>query len=150
MSTLSALSFSVPDGWQLSDPVQRDQPVLEAVPATLPGQGRAASVVVTQLNGDSSSLGWEDYKAVLDHVAGQSGALVQSRVQHITAAGAPSGTYTGVLQILAFQRDGDTYEHVQFVIPVADREYTIGVTGGTGSVQDDVNDLGYIVSSLSF
>jgi len=34
--------------------------------------------------------------------------------------------------------------------PVVDREYTIGVTGPTGSAQDNVNDLGVIVGSLGF
>ena len=71
-------------------------------------------------------------------------------VQRIPAAASPSGAYTGVLQILSVQRDGVAYEHVQFVFPVVDREYTIGVTGPTGSAQDNVNDLGVIVGSLGF
>ena len=150
ISTLSNLSFSVPDGWELSAPVPRDQPVIEAVPATLPGQARAASVIVTQLNGDSTGITVDDYKAAIDAAAGRTGTLVASSVQRIPAAASPSGAYTGVLQILSVQRDGSAYEHVQFVFPVADREYTIGVTGGPGSAQDNVNDLGVIVGTLGF
>jgi hypothetical protein len=150
VSTLSSLSFAVPDGWELSAPVPRDQPVIEAVPATLAGQGRAASVIVTQLRGDSTGIAIDDYKAAVDAAAGRTGVLAQSSVQRIPAAASPSGAYSGVLQVLSVQRDGVAYEHVQFVFPVADREYTIGVTGGPGSAQDNVNDLGFIVGSLGF
>jgi hypothetical protein len=103
---------------------------------------------VTQLRGDSTGIAVDDYKAAIDEAAGRTGVVAQSSVQRIPAAASPSGAYGGVLQVLVVQRDGVAYEHVQFVFPVADREYTIGVTGGPGTAQDNVNDLGFIVGSL--
>ena len=132
-STTSSLRFMVPEGWELAASEPAQSPVLEVGLAILPGQGSAASVVVTQLKADITGMPMDEYKSLLDAVSATKGQLISSSVERVPAPASASGEWVGVLQVLSVQRDGDTYEHVQFVMPVADREYTVGVTGGSGS-----------------
>ncbi len=147
-STTSSLHFSLPEGWELAETAPVSLPVLEVGKAVLPGQGRAASVVVTQLNADITGMPMEDYKSLLDQVTASQNQLVSSSVQRVAAPGTASGELVGVLQVVSVQRDGDVYEHVQFVVPMADREYTIGVTGGPGTSEANAYVAGYIAATL--
>jgi hypothetical protein len=148
-STSSTLRFSLPEGWELTASAPVELPVLEVGLAVLPGQGRAASVVVTQLNADITGMPIEDYKTLLDGVTASKNTLVSSSVQHVAAPGSASGEWVGVLQVVSVERDGAVYEHVQFVVPMADREYTIGVTGGPGTSEANANTAGFIAATLA-
>jgi hypothetical protein len=148
-STSSSLRFAVPEDWELSESAPAQSPVLEVGLAVLPGQGRAASVVVSQLKVDLGGMSIEEYKSLLDEVTATKGQLISSSVQRVPAPASPSGEWLGVLQVLNVQRDGETYEHVQFVVPVADREYTVGVTGGPGTTEANARTAGYIAATLS-
>jgi hypothetical protein len=147
-STTSSLRFSVPEGWQLSDAGPVSQPVIEAGLAVQPAEGRAASVIVSQLNADITGMPMDDYKSLLDQVSATKGLLVSSSVERVPAPASASGEWVGVLQHLSIQRDGVTYDHVNFVVPMADREYTIGVTGPTGTAVDDARAAGFIAATL--
>jgi hypothetical protein len=148
VSTSSGLRFSVPEGWQVIESTPVSLPVLEIGQAVLPGEGRSASVVVTQLNADISGMTLEDYKSALDQVVGSKYTIVSSSIQRIPATGSASGEWAGVLQVLNVVRDDVAYEHVQFMVPMADREYTIGVTGGAGTTEANANTAGFIAATL--
>jgi hypothetical protein len=148
VSTSSGLHFTLPEGWQVVDSAPISLPALEIGQAVLPAEGRSASVIVTQLNQDITGMPIEDYKAAVDAVVGSKYTLVSSTVQRIPAMGSASGEWVGVLQVLNIVRDDVAYEHVQFLVPVVDREYTIGVTGGTGSTEANANTLGFIAATL--
>jgi hypothetical protein len=147
-STNSSLSFSVPEGWELTASAPNELPVLEMGQAVLPGEGRAASVVVTQLQADITGMPLDDYKSALDQVTGSKYQLIASSIQRIPALGSASGEWVGVLQIVNIQRDDVVYEHVQFIVPLRDREYTIGVTGGPGTTDANANTAGFIAATL--
>jgi hypothetical protein len=147
-STSSSLRFSLPDGWELTTSAPVERPLLEVGVAVLPAEGRAASVIVSQLNMDITGMPIEDYKALLDQVSATKGQLISSSVQRVSAPGSASGEWLGVLQVLGVERDGAPYEHVQFVVPMADREYTIGATGGLGSTDANAYTVGFIAATL--
>jgi hypothetical protein len=149
VSTTSGLRFSLPEGWEVVESAAIALPVLEIGQAVLPGQGRSASVIVTQLNQDITGMPLDDYKAAVDQVVGSKYQLVSSNIQRIPATGSASGEWVGVLQVVSLEREGVTYEHVQFIIPMMDREYTIGVTGGTGSSEANGFTLGFIAATLT-
>lgn len=148
-SSSTSLHFALPEGWVLANPPSFQRPVIDAGLAVLPGQSRAASVIVTQLKADVSGMSMDDYKAALDGVSANNGLLLSSNVQHIPSAASPTGEWVGVLQVLSIMRDGETYEHVQFIVPMADREYTIGVTGQPGSTEASANTVGFIAATLA-
>lgn len=149
VSASSGLRFSLPEGWQVVESAPVSLPALEIGQAILPDQGRSASVVVTQLNADITGMALEDYKNAVDAVVGSKYTLVSSSIQRIPATGSASGEWAGVLQVLSIVRDGVAYEHVQFILPMQDREYTIGVTGGPGTTEANANTAGFIAATLA-
>jgi hypothetical protein len=149
VSATSGLRFSLPEGWEMVEAAPLSLPALEVGQAVLPGQGRSASVIVTQLNADITGMALEDYKAAVDQVVGSKYQLVGSSIQRIPAPGSASGEWVGVLQVVSILRDDVVYEHVQFIVPMQDREYTIGVTGGPGTTDANANTAGYIAATLA-
>ena len=149
VSASSGLRFSVPEGWEIVESAPVSLPALEIGQAVLPGQGRSASVIVTQLNADITGMALEDYKSAVDAVVGSKYQLIGSSIQRIPASGSASGEWVGVLQVVSLERDGVTYEHVQFILPMRDREYTIGVTGGAGTTDANANTAGFIAATLA-
>jgi hypothetical protein len=149
VSTSSNLSFSLPEGWEVIASAPIDLPVLEVGQAVLPSEGRAANVVVSQLNMDITGMAMDDYKAALDQVTASKYQLVSSSIERIPAPRSATGEWVGVLQVVNILKDGVVYEHVQFVVPMADREYTVGVTGGPGTSGANANVAGFIAATLA-
>jgi hypothetical protein len=149
VSPTSTLRFSLPEGWEVQPTSEAPSaPVLELAKAVLPGESRAASVVVTQLKADISGMPMDEYKAALDQVvASGRDQMVSSSIEKVTT---PSGQVNGVLQVLSVVRDDTAYDHVQFIVPMADREYTIGVTGLQGTTDANARTAGFIASTLVF